>query len=79
MIKYNIKLHVTDINFNNEDITVEYNFSKAELGYFDGTGTFDGVEIVRILLDTVDITKLIHYDYLDEIERIVLDRHSGKL
>ena len=46
MIKYNIKLHITDISFNNEDITVEYNFAKAELGYLDGTGTFDGVEIV---------------------------------
>jgi hypothetical protein len=79
MIKYNIKLHITELNFNNEDITVEYNFSKAELGYLDGTGTFDGVEIVRILLDTVDITRLIHYDYKDEIERIVLEKHTGNL
>ena len=79
MIKYNIKLHITDISFNNEDITVEYNFAKAELGYLDGTGTFDGVEIVRILLDTVDVTRLIHHDYLDEIERIVLDKHTGNL
>ena len=76
MMKYNIKLHITDIHFNNKDITVEYNFSKAELDYLNGTGTFDGVEIVRVLLDSVDITKLLHEDYIDEIEDIVLDKHE---
>ena len=75
---YNIKLYITDINYNNEDITVEYNFSKAALGHFDGTGTFDGVEIVKVLLDTVDITKLLHYDYIKEIESVVLEKHLNK-
>ena len=75
---YNIKLHITDINYNNEDITVEYNFSKAELGHFDGTGTFDGVEIVKVLIDTVDITNLLHYDYIKEIESVVLKKHLNK-
>tara|TARA_R110002020_G_scaffold29032_3_gene91885 strand:+ start:193 stop:426 length:234 start_codon:yes stop_codon:yes gene_type:complete len=75
MIKYTHKLYITEIRFNNKDITVEYNFSKAELGHFDGTGTFDGVEIVKILIDTTDITNLVHYDYLTKIERIVFDKH----
>tara|TARA_R100001163_G_C5032278_1_gene172161 strand:+ start:272 stop:505 length:234 start_codon:yes stop_codon:yes gene_type:complete len=75
---YNIKLHVTDIKYNNEDITVEYNFSKAELGHFDGTGTFDGVEVVKVMLDTVDITKLLHHDYIKEIESVVLEKHLNK-
>ena len=75
MIKYKHKLHITDIRFNNEDITVEYNYSKAELGHLDGTGTFDGVEIVKVLLDTVDVTKLIHSDYIEDIELDVLDKH----
>ncbi len=79
MIKYTHKLHITDINYNHKDITVEYNFTKAELGYFDGTGTFDGVEIVAIRMDTVDITNLVHYDYIKEIESIVLDKHTGNL
>ena len=75
---YNIKLHVTDINFNNKDITVEYNFSKAELGHFDGTGTFDGVEVVKVMLDTLDVTKLLHHDYIKEIESIILKKHLDK-
>ena len=75
---YNIKLHVTDINFNNEDITVEYNFSKAELGHFDGTGTFDGVEVVKVMLDTLDVTKLLHHDYIKEIESTILEKHLDK-
>ncbi len=74
-MSYTIKKHITDIDFNNEEITVEYNFSKAELGHFDGTGTFDGVEIVKVLLDTVDVTKLIHSDYIEDIELDVLDKH----
>ena len=74
-MSYTIKKHITDINFNNEEITVEYNFSKAELGYFDGTGAFEGVEIVKVLLDTVDVTKLIHSDYIEDIELVVLDKH----
>ena len=75
---YNIKLHVTDINFNNEDITVEYNFSKAELGHFDGTGTFDGVEVVKVMLDTLDVTRLLHHEYIKEIESIILEKHLDK-
>ena len=75
---YNIKLHVTDINFNNKDITVEYNFSKAELGHFDGTGTFDGVEVVKVMLDTLDVTKLLHHDYIKEIESTILEKHLDK-
>jgi len=78
MIKYNIKLHATDITFKGEDITVEYNFSKAELGYFDGTGTFDGVEIVSVLLDNVNVTRLLHFDYIEQLEHIILDKHLDK-
>ena len=43
-MSYTIKKHITDIDFNNEEITVEYNFSKAELGHFDGTGLQIGVD-----------------------------------
>ena len=75
---YNIKLHVTDINFNNEDITVEYNFSKAELGYLNGTGTFDGVEVVKVMLDILDVTRLLHHEYIKEIESIILKKHLDK-
>ena len=75
MIKYNIKLHVTDLEYKNQDITVEYNFSKAELGYFDGTGTFDGVEIVSVLLDNINVTSLLHYDYIEDLEKIILEKH----
>ena len=75
---YNIKLHVTNINFNNKDITVEYNFSKAELGHFDGTGTFDGVEVVKVMLDTLDVTRLLHHEYIKEIESIILEKHLDK-
>ena len=75
MIKYNIKLHVIDLEYKNQDITVEYNFSKAELGYFDGTGTFDGVEIVSVLLDNINVTSLLHYDYIEDLEKIILEKH----
>ncbi len=71
---YKIKLHVTDIHYNNDDLTIEYNYSKAELGYFDGTGTFEGVEIVRVLLDTVDITNQVKHNF-DDYEEIVLQQH----
>ena len=71
---YKIKLHITDIEYNNDDLTIEYNYSKAELGYFDGTGTFEGVEIVRVLLDTVDITNQVKHNF-DDYEEIVLQQH----
>lgn len=71
---YKIKLHITDIQYNNDDLTIEYNYSKAELGYFDGTGTFEGVEIVRVLLDTVDITRQVKHNF-DDYEKIVLKQH----
>jgi hypothetical protein len=71
---YKIKLHITDIEYNNDDLTIEYNYSKAELGYFDGTGTFEGVEIVRVLLDTVDITRQVKHNF-DDYEKIVLKQH----
>lgn len=71
---YKIKLHITDIEYNNDDLTIEYNYSKAELGYFNGTGTFEGVEIVRVLLDTVDITRQVKHNF-DDYEKIVLKQH----
>jgi hypothetical protein len=71
---YKIKLHITDIQYNNDDLTIEYNYSKAELGYFNGTGTFEGVEIVRVLLDTVDITRQVKHNF-DDYEKIVLKQH----
>ena len=71
---YKIKLHITDIYYNNNDLTIEYNYSKAELGYFDGTGIFEGVEIVRVLLDTVDITRQVKHNF-DDYEKIVLKQH----
>ena len=77
MIKYNTKLFVTDIEYNNNQITVEYNFVKAERSYFDGTGTFDGVDINKILIDNVDVTNIIHHEYADEIESMVLKKHKN--
>jgi hypothetical protein len=71
---YKIKLHITDIHYNNDDLTIEYRYSKAELGYFDGTGIFEGVEIVRVLLDTVDITNQVKHNF-DDYEEIVLQQH----
>ena len=75
MIQYTLKKHITDIEYNNEQLTVEYNFVKAERGYFDGTGTFDGVDLITISKDNVDITNLLHYDYTKDIERLVLQNH----
>ena len=71
---YEIKSHTTDIHYNNDDLTIKYNYSKAELGYFDGTGTFEGVEILRVLLDTVDITNQVKHNF-DDYEEIVLQQH----
>ena len=71
---YEIKSHTTDIHYNNDDLTIKYNYSKAELGYFDGTGTFEGVEILRVLLDTVDITRQVKHNF-DDYEKIVLQKH----
>ena len=75
MIKYSTKLYIIEFNYKGKDITVEYNFTKAELGYLNGTGTFDGVEIVKVLVDNTDVTRLLHYDFIREIENITKEKH----
>tara|TARA_Y100000114_G_scaffold69848_1_gene63960 strand:- start:1282 stop:1515 length:234 start_codon:yes stop_codon:yes gene_type:complete len=71
---YKIKPHTTNINYNNDDLTIKYNYSKAELGYFDGTGTFEGVEILKVYKDTVNITRQVEHNF-DDYEKLVLKQH----
>ena len=72
---YEIKSHITDINYNNDDLTIKYHYSKAELGYFDGTGTFEGVEILKVYKDTVNITRQVEHNF-DDYEKLVLKQHK---
>jgi len=71
---YKIKPHITNINYNNDDLTIKYNHSKAELGYFDGTGTFEGIEILKVYKDTVNITRQVEHNF-DDYEKLVLKQH----
>lgn len=69
-------LHIQDLEYQNTDIVVEYRFLESELDYFNGTGQNNDVEIYKVYVDNVDITRLMEIHF-DELESIVLDNHLG--
>tara|TARA_R100000231_G_scaffold15402_1_gene16364 strand:- start:5501 stop:5728 length:228 start_codon:yes stop_codon:yes gene_type:complete len=73
-----VNKHIQDLEFRNTDIVVEYKFIESELNYFSGTGQKEDVEIYKVLVDNVNITRLMLV-YEKELEKIVLDNHLGNL
>lgn len=71
-------LHIQDLEYQDTDIVVEYRFLESELDYFNGTGQNNDVEIYKVYVDNVDITRLMEIHF-DELEIIVLDNHLGNL
>lgn len=69
-------LHIQDLEYQDTDIVVEYRFIESELDYFNGTGQNNDVEIYKVYVDNVDITRLMEIHF-DELESIVLDNHLG--
>lgn len=69
-------LHIQDLEYQDTDIVVEYRFLESELDYFNGTGQNNDVEIYKVYVDNVDITRLMEIHF-DELESIVLDNHLG--
>mgnify|MGYP003123074728 CR=1 FL=1 len=78
-MNYKTTIDICHIDYNGIELTIGYEFAKAELGYYDGTGTFDGVEIRKVFTDNVDVTPLLNYELVKDLEKIVLDNHSGNL
>lgn len=69
-------LHIQDLEYQDTNIVVEYRFIESELDYFNGTGQTNDVEIYKVYVDNVDITRLMEIHF-DELESIVLDNHLG--
>tara|TARA_R100000655_G_scaffold84807_2_gene124464 strand:- start:34 stop:276 length:243 start_codon:yes stop_codon:yes gene_type:complete len=78
MIKYKNSIHIADINFKNSDITIEYTYTESELDYFNGTGTYEHTTIKKVYKDNIDITNLLHEDYIEDLENETLEIHLNK-
>ena len=75
-MNYKTIMDITQVELNGKELIVEYNFIKSELDYFNGTGTFDGIEIKKIFIENVDITNLM-YHHFSEIENMILPKHTN--
>tara|TARA_R100000734_G_C3295563_1_gene86794 strand:+ start:767 stop:1003 length:237 start_codon:yes stop_codon:yes gene_type:complete len=78
MIKSNTTKHIADLKFFNSHITIEYTFIEAELDYFNGTGTYEHTTINKVYKDNIDITDLLHDDYIEDLENQTLEIHLNK-
>ena len=70
--------HIADIKYFNSDITIEYTFVETELDYFNGTGTYEHTTINKVYKDNIDITDLLHDDYIEDLENQTLEIHLNK-
>ena len=78
MTRYNSEANIYDTIYEHRYITIEYDFTSSELDYFEGTGTFDGVTINRILEDNLDITNNFTQEDLEFLRDQIFEYHINK-